>query len=647
MPSVGLELSHPSISKEIDNVVLMTNNNNNSTMNPSNGSLPFLTNNSNEEISTIFVVGFPDDMQEREFQNMFIFSPGFEAATLKIPSIKDQEEDITSPTTTTSAPPSSTTTTNTTCSSFSNNNNGRKQIIGFAKFRTRFEALEAKDILSGRRVDAEKGSVLKAEMAKKNLHTKRGLSSDQPISQQQPQQQQQQHPPPPPPPSVPMSTSSYPIISQHQQQQQQQHQQQQQQQQQHQHQQQQQQQQQQPSLSSSKRFSLGPLQAPSAAYEAFHSVPPALPSDLVPPNELSYPDYYPDLFSPGGTPIAPSFHESVFASRAPPPPPQQSFLDTRSASMGDIFNVKPSMSSSRLPSGFNPGHRFSSKSNILDMDHPKSPTERSNVFGAPMFLPPPPPPPLQQQQHHQQSTSSTSTPVPTSSNSQQQQALHSSTINTTTITTTTNSFLPQHPTAITPHQQQQFSSPPPPTATGGLNSVLEEVYPLQLPDPENNSNDLSSRLGGLSISTSSALPTNNNHSNHGSGFTSPTGITSPTSILSPTTNFRHFGVLGINTNPADQNPPCNTLYVGNLPPNANEEELKTMFFSCVGYQRLSFRNKSNGPMCFVEFEDISCASKAMQDLYGSPLSNSVKGGIRLSFSKNPLGVRQNVSTLEQ
>lgn len=45
-----------------------------------------------EEISTIFVVGFPDDMREREFQNMFIFSPGFEAATLKIPS-KDGEED--------------------------------------------------------------------------------------------------------------------------------------------------------------------------------------------------------------------------------------------------------------------------------------------------------------------------------------------------------------------------------------------------------------------------------------------------------------------------------------------------------------------------------------------------------------------------
>jgi hypothetical protein len=51
----------------------------------------------------------------------------------------------------------------------------RKQIIGFAKFRSRLEALEARDVLQGRRVDIEKGAVLKAEMAKKNLHTKRGV----------------------------------------------------------------------------------------------------------------------------------------------------------------------------------------------------------------------------------------------------------------------------------------------------------------------------------------------------------------------------------------------------------------------------------------------------------------------------------------
>lgn len=58
----------------------------------SSSSLPGNNNATIEEISTIFVVGFPDDMHEREFQNMFIFSPGFEAATLKSPS-KEQEDD--------------------------------------------------------------------------------------------------------------------------------------------------------------------------------------------------------------------------------------------------------------------------------------------------------------------------------------------------------------------------------------------------------------------------------------------------------------------------------------------------------------------------------------------------------------------------
>lgn len=92
-------------------------------------------------------------------------------------------------------------------------------------------------------------------------------------------------------------------------------------------------------------------------------------------------------------------------------------------------------------------------------------------------------------------------------------------------------------------------------------------------------------------------------------------------------------------NPADQNPPCNTLYVGNLPIDTSEDELKTLFTKQRGYRRLCFRTKQNGPMCFVEFEDVSFATKALNDLYGHPLHNSVKGGIRLSFSKNPLGVR--------
>jgi hypothetical protein len=99
-------------------------------------------------------------------------------------------------------------------------------------------------------------------------------------------------------------------------------------------------------------------------------------------------------------------------------------------------------------------------------------------------------------------------------------------------------------------------------------------------------------------------------------------------------------------NPSDLHAPCNTLYVGNLPSDTIEEELKTIFSKQRGYKRMCFRAKQNGPMCFVEFEDISCSTRAMDILYGYLLSNSTRGGLRISYSKNPLGVRspQNTSS---
>jgi RNA recognition motif. (a.k.a. RRM, RBD, or RNP domain) len=155
-----------------------------------------------------------------------------------------------------------------------------------------------------------------------------------------------------------------------------------------------------------------------------------------------------------------------------------------------------------------------------------------------------------------------------------------------------------------------------------------------------------SRFSSLSLNTNMTSPIPQ-------GYTSPRSnmnVHTPTSALSPT-----MGGMGPNmgfqtnhqyprhnyppVNPADQNPPCNTLYVGNLPIDTSEDELKAMFSKQRGYKRLCFRTKQNGPMCFVEFEDVSFATKALNELYGVQLHNSVKGGIRLSFSKNPLGVR--------
>jgi hypothetical protein len=153
-----------------------------------------------------------------------------------------------------------------------------------------------------------------------------------------------------------------------------------------------------------------------------------------------------------------------------------------------------------------------------------------------------------------------------------------------------------------------------------------------------------SRMGNLSLNTNHAPgPSSLPHYGH-SGLS-----TSHSSTMSPLNGAGAMGFgMGSNhfqrhnfppVNPADQNPPCNTLYVGNLPIDTSEEELKAMFSKQRGYKRLCFRTKQNGPMCFVEFEDVSFATKALHELYGHPLHNSVKGGIRLSFSKNPLGVR--------
>ncbi|KAL3229255.1 Protein WHI3 [Nakaseomyces bracarensis] len=152
-------------------------------------------------------------------------------------------------------------------------------------------------------------------------------------------------------------------------------------------------------------------------------------------------------------------------------------------------------------------------------------------------------------------------------------------------------------------------------------------------------------------------------SNRGFSNNAPPQRRSSSLAPNSSTNSSHTNIANSNTisqadlsllakvpppaNPADQNPPCNTLYVGNLPPDAAEQELRQLFSSQAGFRRLSFRNKNtnghgHGPMCFVEFDDVSFATRALAELYGSQLPRanvSNKGGIRLSFSKNPLGVR--------
>ena len=210
---------------------------------------------------------------------------------------------------------------------------------------------------------------------------------------------------------------------------------------------------------------------------------------------------------------------------------------------------------------------------------------------------------------------------------------------TSTSASTINSNQAPIGTAAPPVIDRRRSS----TATATLSTVNRQMQQMSISNgntsPTNINNSINNSINGNSNGNGNANGNSNSNNND------------PTKIVvaySPTNNnavmqqvLQNGGRVLPPANPADQNPPCNTLYVGNLPPDASEDELKSIFSTRQGYKRLCFRNKGNGPMCFVEFEDIAFATKSLEELYGYGLSNSVKGGIRLSYSKNPLGVRSN------
>lgn len=332
--------------------------------------------------------------------------------------------------------------------------------------------MDARDILNGRKVDAEKGCMLKAEMAKKNLHTKRGLLNEQKAA-------------------AAYSTLLLEASSQ-------------------------------PQSPTNIRFPNH-----SAAFEAFHSVPPT------------------DYFNNNN-----NNNNSTTSSTI-----------TRSQSVDASKSIELFMNNTA-------SSRFLNQEIVEDYLSKSTPTTEL-TFRA---------------------------------------------MNSLLNNTNTNSIHHyQHPHSLSTSKST------------GLSRVMEEKHQNNYHEP------IITRFHPLNTSLSTPPKSS-----------SP----SPPGIISPTTSYRSLGGMLVgSSNPADQNPPCNTLYVGNLPVNTNEEELKVMFSKCPGYKRLSFRNKSNGPMCFVEFEDTIFAAQALQELHGNPLSNSVKGGIRLSFSKNPL-VKNIISNID-
>eukprot|EP00892_Ulva_mutabilis_P003480 jgi/Ulvmu1/1503/UM011_0233.1 len=91
------------------------------------------------------------------------------------------------------------------------------------------------------------------------------------------------------------------------------------------------------------------------------------------------------------------------------------------------------------------------------------------------------------------------------------------------------------------------------------------------------------------------------------------------------------------------NPPCDTLFVGNLPPHVSEEEVEGFFRNTMGNRFTACkvnRNASGRVSAFVQFADIEAAKEAHSTMQGKELPGSDRGPMRIQFSKNALGKRR-------
>ncbi|KAG9455983.1 hypothetical protein H6P81_000491 [Aristolochia fimbriata] len=79
------------------------------------------------------------------------------------------------------------------------------------------------------------------------------------------------------------------------------------------------------------------------------------------------------------------------------------------------------------------------------------------------------------------------------------------------------------------------------------------------------------------------------------------------------------------------NPPCNTLFIGNLGENIIEEELRGLFSVQPGFKQMKILRQERNTVCFIEFEDVNSASTVHQNLQGAVLPSSGRGGMRIQY----------------
>lgn len=481
-------------------------------------------------------------MQEREFQNMFTFCQGFEAATLKVPSSGSSDTDE---------------------SSLSQSQlSAKKQIIGFAKFKSRADALEARDLLSGRKVDADKSLVLKAEMAKKNLHTKRGggatmespvlgMVSSGPVSSG----------------AAPMGRSSSSIISPF------------------------------GTYAGPPSMMESPVIVPSTGSTSGSSTSGSLGGSGYPRRRSTLETALGESALMPTTAVSGLSREFIAEMTAAATPLDLGIYDGKTstgnnAAAGAALMEHPPSSTRGAPAGI----FDSSSSTTASLSRGSSATLLDNSAGGLETI--------------TSSFASSAGPLGDkvgsyssfSSNSTfgGDRGFNTALFSSESLLSSRFATIGLDNKGGSANNNNNSNTggpvPPPPPPV----SVSSAVPAQQQPIPTNNLDffpPLGSSKPGL-LSTSNGSGSYHSSMDHSTvvpvSQTQQNGLTH-IDLSDPTLSLARLGISG-----GDQNPPCNTLYVGNLPMDASEDELRHMFSQCAGYKRLCFKNKANGPMCFVE-----------------------------------------------
>jgi hypothetical protein len=85
--------------------------------------------------------------------------------------------------------------------------------------------------------------------------------------------------------------------------------------------------------------------------------------------------------------------------------------------------------------------------------------------------------------------------------------------------------------------------------------------------------------------------------------------------------------------------PITTLFVASLGMNTTEAEIREIFHLLPGFRRMRVsRPKPGGPpVAFVDFVDVQSSTAAMNALQGTQLQGCDRGGLRIEYSKSPMG----------